>query len=70
MDSDCLENTIKDFGTNMPNVITAADDFDFASWLEDKPKKPLEPIVYKHDPVALAMASYRIWQTTPNPDKP
>jgi hypothetical protein len=46
------------------NIVEASDDFDFVKWLDDKPKKPPEPIIYKHDPVALAMSSYRIWQTT------
>jgi len=66
MDSVCLENTTRDYGTNMTtvNIVEASDDFDFASWLKDTPKKPPEPISYKYDPVALAMSSYRIWQTT------
>lgn len=50
----------------MPNVITSDNDFDFANWvneLEATKPKPV-PVVYKYDPVALAMASYRIWNTT------
>jgi hypothetical protein len=64
MDLDCLENTIKDYGTDMNVTVTTGNDFDFADWLKENPKKPPEPISYKHDPVALAMASYRFWETT------
>lgn len=63
MDIDCLENTTKDCGTNMNVTVT---DDDLTSWINDleSTKKPSEPIVYKHDPVALALASYRIWLHT------
>lgn len=48
----------------MPNVIASSDEFDFDTFVNEleTTKKPPEPIVYKHDPVALALASYRIWQ--------
>lgn len=48
----------------MPNVITVdeQDDFVFDNWLETKPKKSPEPISFINDPVALACASYRLWQ--------
>ena len=45
------------------NIVEASDDFDFNTWMAE-PKKAPEPMVYKHDPVALAVASYRIWVTT------
>lgn len=50
----------------MPNVTVTVDDFNFSEWVNDleATKKPPEPVVYKHDPVALAMSSYRIWNTT------
>ena len=65
MDFVYLENTIKDFGTNMTtvNIVEASDTFDFNAWMTE-PKKPPEPIAYKHDPVALALASHRIWLHT------
>lgn len=45
-------------------TVTTSDDFDFADWLGDtKPKKTPEPLVLKDDPVALTMASYRMWHT-------
>ena len=48
----------------MPNVITVDDQDDhvFDNWLNDRPKKAPEPIVFNTDPVALACASYRLWQ--------
>ena len=65
MDLDCLENTTKDYGIDMITVnVTANDDFDFADWLKDTPKKAPEPLVLKDDPVALSMASYRVWTET------
>jgi len=66
MDIDCLENTTRDFGTNMTtvNIIEASDTFDFDAWMAKQPKKEPIPLVLPDDPVALAMASYRIWLHT------
>ena len=57
----CLENTTKDCGTDMPNVIASNDLFDFDEWIGQETKKPPEPLVFKTDPVAASLASYRLW---------
>jgi hypothetical protein len=63
MDLDCLENTTKDCGTNMTTMnVTVVDDFNLDDWLKQTHK--LELLEFKHDPVALAIASYRIWRDT------
>lgn len=59
----CLENTIKDCGTNMPDLIT-----NLYEELEDAldwstPKKTAKLVTFKEDPVALSCASYRLWKT-------
>jgi hypothetical protein len=64
-----LENITKDFGTNMtvmitsPQVLTASDTFDFNAWMTESKPKPT-PLVLPDDPVALALACYRIWLHT------
>ena len=47
-------------------TVTTGNDFDINDWIKEleATNKPPEPIAYKHDPVALALASYRIWVTT------
>ena len=50
----------------MPNVTIAEETLEvWDNWLEST-KTPPEPIVYKEDPVALAMASYRSWVESGN----
>lgn len=62
MDLDCLENTIKDYGINMPQVLSATDnslDDLFRSWNLKQQKTPL---TFKDDPVTLTCAAYRMYQ--------
>jgi len=61
---DSLESTIKDFGTDMNTMIvntkelSTFDDFD---WLDSTSKRPPREIAFSDDPVALAVASHRLW---------
>lgn len=63
MDLDCLENTIKDYGTDMTTTDLYEEFQELLNW--DKPeKKASPPLVLKDDPVVLSMASYRVWTNT------
>lgn len=44
--------------------VTVVDDFNLDDWLKEPPTPAPEPMVFKQDPVALTMASYRIWLHT------
>jgi hypothetical protein len=46
------------------NIIESNDEFDFGAWLANRPKPESVPLKLPDDPVALAMASYRIWLHT------
>lgn len=73
MASDCLANTIKHCGTNMPNLRIVGgtqafqdilDEFeDFEKRLTKEPTPKL--IALKDDPVVLACAAYRTYQENP-----
>lgn len=47
-----------------PQVLAADEEFDFNDWMKAQSKKPPEPLVLKDDPVAVALACYRIWLHT------
>jgi len=62
-----LENITKDFGIDMTTdltVLAVGEEFDFATWMKEQPKKELVLLKLPEDPVALACASYRIWLQT------
>lgn len=63
MGSVCLENTTRDCGTDMPNVIATnlyEDVENLLEWTTIEP--PPKPVTFKDDPVALTCASYRLWK--------
>lgn len=62
-DLNFLENTTKGYGTDMTTVNLYEDLEGLLGWSEPAKKAP-EPLALKDDPVALAMATYRIWLHT------
>lgn len=64
-DSVCLENIIKDYGTNMPILTSTTNNLyqDLEELLDwDKPTTPPKIVKFTDDPVALSCASYRLWK--------